>query len=57
MICDRAGWHQRGKEIKSPHNIVLLPLPSYAPELNSMENVWDYRREVVPIRWTGNGAS
>ena len=24
--------------------IVLLPLPAYAPELNPMENVWDYLR-------------
>jgi transposase len=23
---------------------VLLPLPPYAPELNPMENVWDYLR-------------
>ena len=27
-----------------PHNITLLPLPPYAPELNAMENVWDYLR-------------
>ena len=44
VICDGAGWHQRGGEIKLPDNIVLLPLPPYAPELNSMENVWDYLR-------------
>ena len=44
VICDGAGWHQRGRKIKLPHNIVLLPLPPYAPELNSMENVWDYLR-------------
>jgi len=25
-------------------NIVLMPLPSYAPELNSVENIWDYLR-------------
>src|SRR5206468_955971 len=25
-------------------NITLLPLPSYSPELNPMENVWDYLR-------------
>ena len=25
-------------------NITLLPMPSYSPELNPMENVWDYLR-------------
>ena len=27
-----------------PKNIVLLPLPPYAPELNPMENVWEFMR-------------
>ena len=27
-----------------PDNIALLELPPYAPELNPMENVWDYLR-------------
>ena len=27
-----------------PNNIVLLPLAPYSPELNSMENVWEYLR-------------
>ena len=27
-----------------PGNLTLLPLPPYAPELNSMENVWGYLR-------------
>jgi transposase len=44
LICDGAGWHQRASEIKLPDNIVLLPLPPYAPELNPMENVWGYLR-------------
>jgi len=44
LICEGAGWHQRGGDIKLPDNIVLLPLPPYAPELNPMENVWDYLR-------------
>jgi hypothetical protein len=44
LVCDGAGWHQRGGELKLPDNIVLLPLPPYAPELNPMENVWDYLR-------------
>jgi hypothetical protein len=44
LICDGAGWHQQGGALLVPHNITLLPLPPYAPELNAMENVWDYLR-------------
>lgn len=45
VICDGAGWHQRGKELIVPDNIRLLSLPPYSPELNPMENVWDYLRQ------------
>ena len=34
LILDGAGWHSSPKLIV-PENIVLLPLPPYAPELNS----------------------
>ena len=44
LVCDGAGWHQTGGELILPGNIVLLHLPPYAPELNPMENVWDYLR-------------
>jgi transposase len=27
-----------------PHNITLIRLPPYAPELNSVENIWAYFR-------------
>ncbi len=37
------GWHGSPKVVV-PDNIVLMPLPPYAPELNSVENVWDYLR-------------
>ena len=44
VVCDGAGWHQRGKRLRVPCNITLLPLPPYSPELNPMENIWDYLR-------------
>jgi transposase len=44
VVCDGAGWHQRGKRLRVPRNITLLPLPPYSPELNPMENIWDYLR-------------
>jgi len=44
VICDGAGWHQTGGALTAPANIVLQHLPSYVPELNPMENVWDYLR-------------
>lgn len=44
VVCDGAGWHQQGKRLRVPDNITLLPLPPYSPELNPMENIWDYLR-------------
>jgi transposase len=44
LICDGAGWHQRGGKLEVPDNIVMITLPPYAPELNPMENVWAYLR-------------
>jgi hypothetical protein len=44
LVCDGAGWHRPGKRLHTPDNITLLPLPPYSPELNPMENIWDYLR-------------
>jgi hypothetical protein len=53
LVCDGAGWHQRGRNLIVPGNISLLPLPPYSPELNPMENVWDYLRQnqLVSLVW------
>jgi hypothetical protein len=37
VVLDGAGWHD-SSHVKVPANIVLLPLPPYAPELNGAEN-------------------
>jgi transposase len=43
LVLDGAGWHGAG-DLVVPHNISLLALPPYAPELNPIENVWQYLR-------------
>ena len=44
VVLDGAGWHGAG-DLAVPENVTLLPLPSYAPELNPVENVWEYLRQ------------
>jgi len=44
LLCDGAGWHQTGGQLRVPDNVSLLPLPPYSPELNPMENVSEYLR-------------
>jgi transposase len=45
VVLDGAGWHQTGGRLHVPHNISLLHLPPYSPELNPVENVWAYLRQ------------
>lgn len=44
LVLDGAGWHT-GDIVQPPDNITLLCLPPYAPELNPVENVWEYLRQ------------
>ena len=44
LVCDGAGRHQTGERLTVPPNLSLLRLPPYAPELNPIENVWEYLR-------------
>lgn len=41
LVLDQAGWH-KARALKVPENISLLYLPSYSPELNAIERLWDY---------------
>jgi transposase len=49
LILDRVGWHTTGK-LDVPENITPIFLPSRAPELNPVENVWQYLRQ----NWLSN---
>jgi hypothetical protein len=43
LVLDGAAWHTSPK-LRVPDNISLLPLPRYSPELNPVENVWEFLR-------------
>ena len=49
LLLDQAGWHLSGA-VKVPANITLLPLPPKCPELNAMENIWQFMRD----NWLSN---
>ncbi len=44
LVLDGAGWHG-GNDLVVPDNVSLLTLPPYSPELNPVENVWQYLRD------------
>jgi transposase len=49
LLLDRAGWHTTDK-LKLPKNMTLILLPSKSPELNPVENIWQYMR----ANWLSN---
>jgi transposase len=49
LILDQAGWHLSGRLIV-PANITVLSLPAKCPELNPVENIWQFMR----ANWLSN---
>ena len=49
LLLDQAGWHG-SHDLQVPENITLLPLPPRSPELNPVENVWQFMRQ----NWLSN---
>lgn len=45
VFLDRAAWH-RAKSLKIPTNIELILLPAYSPDLNPIEQVWGYLKNL-----------
>ena len=41
ILIDGAGWH-KSQALNVPENITLIKLPPYSPELNPVENIWQY---------------
>ena len=46
VMLDQAGWHT-SLDLEVPDNITLMPLPPRSPELNPVENVWQFMRDEV----------
>ena len=49
LLLDQAGWHT-SSNLQVPENITLLPLPPRSPELNPVENIWQFLRN----NWLSN---
>ena len=49
LLLDRAGWHTTD-DLAMPKNLTLIFLPSRSPELNPVENIWQYLR----ANWLSN---
>ena len=49
LLVDQAGWHTSDR-LAIPLNITIVPLPAKCPELNPVENVWQFMRD----NWLSN---
>jgi len=49
LVVDQAAWHTSQK-LAVPFNITIVPLPPRSPELNPVENVWQFMRN----NWLSN---
>jgi len=49
VIVDQAGWHMSAR-LAIPDNITLMSLPPRSPELNPVENIWQFMRD----NWLSN---
>ncbi len=49
VILDQAGWHMSTR-LAVPDNISIVMLPARSPELNPVENIWQFMRD----NWLSN---
>jgi transposase len=49
LLVDQAGWHL-SMRLVVPSNITIIALPPKCPELNPVENVWQFMRD----NWLSN---
>lgn len=44
LLLDQAAWHT-SKRLPVPDNIMLVPIPPRPPELNPVQNLWQFMRD------------
>ncbi len=49
VLMDRAGWHKTDR-LEVPSNLTIILLPPRSPELNPVENIWQFLRQ----NWLSN---
>jgi transposase len=49
LLMDQAGWHTTGA-LEMPANVIPIFLPPRSPELNPVENIWQFMRD----NWLSN---
>ncbi len=49
VLMDQAGWHTTGKLVV-PGNISNVAVPAQCPELNPVENIWQFMHD----NWLSN---
>jgi transposase len=49
LVMDQAGWHTSAK-LGLPAKIIILTLPPRSPELNPVENIWQFMQD----NWLSN---
>ena len=54
VVMDGAGWHQKGMVVEFD-NLTIIRLPPYSPELNPIEQVWQWLRQHTLANCCFNG--
>jgi len=49
LIMNQTGWHM-SNNLVVPENITIVPPPPKSPELNPVENIWQFMRD----NWLSN---
>ena len=49
VLMDQAGWHMTAALLK-PNTISIIPLAAKCPDLNPVENIWQFMRD----NWLSN---